>query len=137
MKNKNMTVGLAICLGLSTTAGLVGLSGCAGDRYNRSTGEYIDDKSVTSRVKSALGDNPDYKFENVNVTAFRGTVQLSGFVNMSQQKSKAGEIVKGVVGVKEVINNITVQDKNDRTAGESLDDKTVATRVRDALGGNP
>lgn len=100
---------LALCLGLPTLAILN--TGCAGDRYNRSTGEYIDDKSLTSRVKDALSDNGEYKFDDVNVTVFRGTVQLNGFTNTSDQKSKAGEIAKGVQGVKDVVNNITVKDK--------------------------
>jgi osmotically-inducible protein OsmY len=86
------------------------LSGCAGDKYNRSTGEYIDDKGISMRVKSALNDNSEYKFDDVNVTTFRGTVQLSGFVNNSAQKSKAAQIAKTVQGVREVDNNISVKE---------------------------
>jgi osmotically-inducible protein OsmY len=85
--------------------------GCAGNRYERSTGEYIDDKALNSRVKSALGDNPEYKFGDVNVASFRGVVQLSGFVNSADQKKMAGTVVEKVQGVKNVENNITVKDK--------------------------
>jgi osmotically-inducible protein OsmY len=46
----------------------------------------------------------------VNVTTFRGTVQLSGFVNNSAQKSKAAQIAKTVQGVREVDNNISVKE---------------------------
>jgi osmotically-inducible protein OsmY len=102
---------LALSLGLLTAGAVAGFTGCAGDRYERSTGQYIDDKSLTSRVHSALSDNPDYKFKDVNVDVFRGTVQLSGFVNISDQKTKAGDIAKQVQGVKEVVNNITVKEK--------------------------
>ena len=108
MKTKVTTLYLAACLTLPLAA--VVLSGCAGDKYNRSTGEYIDDKSVTSRVKSALNSNPEYKFDEVNVVAFRGTVQLSGFVNTSAQKSKAAQIAKTVQGVKDIENNISVKE---------------------------
>ena len=86
------------------------ITGCAGNQYDRSTGEYIDDKSLAVRVHSALSDNPDYKFNDVNVNIFRGTVQLSGFVNSSDQKSKAADIARGVQGVKDVENNITVKE---------------------------
>lgn len=111
MKTKITSLFGALCLSLSLIA-ILGVTGCAGDRYNRSTGEYIDDKSLNMRVKSALSDNPEYKFGDVNVTSFRGTVQLSGFVNASDQKSTAGRIAKGVEGVKDVENNITVKAKN-------------------------
>lgn len=108
MKNKISTLYLAASL-MAATASVVGLTGCAGDRYDRSTGEYIDDKALESRVKSALGDNPEYKFDGVNVTSFRGTVQLSGFVNTADQRARAEDVVKTVNGVRRVENKITVK----------------------------
>jgi osmotically-inducible protein OsmY len=109
MKIQNSGLCLLLCLGLSTAA-VTTFTGCAGDKYDRSTGEYVDDKSLTVRVHDALGDNPDYKFDGVNVDVFRGTVQLSGFVNTSDQKSKAADIAKNVQDVKDVVNNITVKE---------------------------
>jgi osmotically-inducible protein OsmY len=55
------------------------------------TGEYIDDKALNSRVRSALGENPEFKFGDVSVASFRGVVQLSGFVNTTDQKKTAGD----------------------------------------------
>ena len=110
MKTKMNSLCLALCL-MVPSAAAIGLTGCAGSRYERSTGEYIDDKGLNSRVNSALNNNPAYKFNDVQVTSFRGTVQLSGFVNTTDQKAKAGEITKKVQGVKGVENNITVKDK--------------------------
>jgi osmotically-inducible protein OsmY len=104
------SVCLAACVVLSAIA-VMGPTGCAGDRYERSTGEYIDDKSLNSRVKGALSDNPEYKFSDVKVTSFKGTVQLSGFVNTSEQKRKAGDLAHTVKGVKDVENNISVKEK--------------------------
>jgi len=85
------------------------VTGCAGSRFDRSTGESIDDRSTTSRVKSALSADPLYKYPDVKVTTFKGTVQLSGFVESKEQKSKAGDLVKNVNGVKEFENNITIK----------------------------
>ena len=109
MRVKRTVTGLAVafCLALPVCVG--GLTGCAGDRYERSTGEYIDDKGLTMRVKSALHDSPEYKFSDVDVVSFKGTVQLSGFVNSSDQKRKATQIAQNVQGVKDVENNITVK----------------------------
>lgn len=109
MKVTASTLNLALCLGLLTTAAVTATTGCAGDKYNRSTGEYIDDQSLKARVSDALHDNPEYKFGGVDVHSFRGTVQLSGFVDTDDQKSKAGDIAKGVQGVKNIINNISVK----------------------------
>ncbi len=108
MKNKINGLCLVLCIGLSTAA-VATFTGCAGNQTDRSTGQYIDDKSITMRVQRALGDNPEYKFSDVNVDVFRGTVQLSGFVNTSDQKSKAADIAKGVQGVTDVQNKITVK----------------------------
>ena len=108
MKTNYLCLALCLALPIAATTGLVG---CAGSRYERSTGEYVDDKSLSARVNSALRDNPEYKFGDVRVTSFRGTVQLSGFVNTTDQKSRAGDIAEKVQGVKDVKNNITVKDK--------------------------
>ena len=112
MKNRKLqTPGLCLllCAGLSAAA-LTVFTGCAGDQYDRSTGQYIDDKSLTVRVHDALADSSEYKFGDVKVTVFRGTVQLSGFVNNSAQKTRAGDIAKNVQGVKDVDNNISVKE---------------------------
>jgi len=112
-------------------------SGCAGDRYNRSTGEYIDDHSLQLRVDHALNSSPDYKFPDVSVVTYKGVIQLNGFVDLADQKARAGEIVKQIQGVREVDNNITVEAKTSRTEGEVIDDRALVKRVRDALHSNP
>jgi hyperosmotically inducible periplasmic protein len=129
---------LALCLGLSTITAAMTFTGCvAGDRYNRSTGEYIDDTSLNSRVKDALNNNPEYKFDSVNVTAFKGNVQLSGFVDTYAQKYNASSIASKVEGVRDVENDITVKSDGDRSTGEYVDDKSLTERVENALGNNP
>jgi hyperosmotically inducible periplasmic protein len=99
---------LALCLGAVPV--LTVITGCAGDRYHQSTGEDIDDHGITSRVKDALSNDAQYKYDGVQVVTFKGTVQLSGFVDTSDQKSRARDLAKGVEGVKDVENNITVKD---------------------------
>ena len=137
MKIKGTSLLLTVCLGLSTGAVVTGITGCAGNRYNRSTGEHIDDESIRIRVNSALHDNADYKFNGVNVAVFKGTVQLSGFVDTSDQKSKAVEIAKQVEGVKDVADSITVKEQNGSGKGASVDDKALTDQVRSALSNNP
>jgi osmotically-inducible protein OsmY len=108
MKLKMRSIGMAVWLG--TAAALLSASGCAGDRYKQSTGEHIDDRATSMRVKKALGDDAQYKYPAVEVKTFKGTAQLSGFVNTRDQKSRAGDIAKRVEGVHNVENNITVKE---------------------------
>ncbi len=105
--NTIQSLGAALVLG---TVAVLGFSGCAGDRYSQSTGEHIDDTATTSRVKSRLGDDTVFKYPDVKVTTFKGTVQLSGFVNQRAQKDRADELAKSVAGVKDVVNSITVKE---------------------------
>ena len=100
----------ALILSVSALAISGGLTGCAGDRYTQSTGERIDDKAESSRVRSALSKDTQYKYDDVKVQTFKGVVQLSGFVNSRDQKNRAGDLAKNVEGVKEVENNITVKE---------------------------
>ncbi len=98
-----------IALAFAAALAVGGMAGCAGNQHERSTGEYIDDKALNARVKGALGDDKEHKFPDVEVQTFKGTVQLSGFVNTKEQKERAGEVAKTVAGVTEVVNNITVK----------------------------
>ncbi|MGH7939571.1 MAG: BON domain-containing protein [Limisphaerales bacterium] len=111
MKNKTKMISMALCLGLLTTGAVGTLTGCAGNSNTRSTGQYIDDKTLGHNVRDALSDNAEYKFDQVNVDVYRGTCQLSGFVDTQAQKQKAGDIAKGVQGVTSVDNNITVRNQ--------------------------
>lgn len=124
-------------LGIATAGTLITFTGCAGNRYTRSTGEYIDDKSIDSRVKEALSSNGEYKFTDVQVVSFKGTVQLSGFVETRDQKSSASDIAKNVQGVRDVQDNITVQSEIQRSSEEYRDDKDLASRIDRALENNP
>ena len=99
--------GLIACLALTGLA-FTG-AGCAGTRYERSTGAYLDDKSISTRVKTALFRDPDVSGFDVNVNTFRGDVQLSGFVDTAQQKQKATEIAREVSGVEMVTNNLEIK----------------------------
>lgn len=90
---------------------LCGVTGCTtGSQYKQSTGEYIDDHGTSSRVKKALGADPQYKYEGVKVDTFKGTVQLSGFVNSKDQKNRAEDLARKVEGVNRVENSITVKE---------------------------
>jgi len=94
---------------LSVLPLMVGLTGCAGARYNQSTDQRMEDSRTAERVREALAAGADYKYDGVKVIVSNGVVQLSGLVNRSAQRSRAGEVASKVAGVKDVVNNITVK----------------------------
>jgi hyperosmotically inducible periplasmic protein len=101
---------LTLVTTLAIGGGIATLStGCAGTATRESTGEYIDDASTTAKVKAAFVRDPVVKALQVNVDTFKGVVQLSGFVDTAEQKSRAEQIAAGVAGVSGVKNNVTVK----------------------------
>jgi osmotically-inducible protein OsmY len=111
VRNGRTLKAFGLILSLGAMPLLLGLTGCTtGSRYEQSTGERIDDHGTSSRVRAALAEDTQYKYDAVSVVTFKGTVQLSGFVNSRDQKNRAGELTRKVVAVKEVVNNITVKE---------------------------
>jgi osmotically-inducible protein OsmY len=114
MKKHINGICVLVCLGLSTAV-MASLTGCndqtsqSNPPADRTAGQVVDDKALTAKVKAALADNPDYKFGDVTVDTMNGTVQLSGFVNTADQKTKAEEIAKGVQGVQNVEDKMTTK----------------------------
>ena len=85
------------------------LSACAGSPQQASAGEQIDDTVVTSRVKSALLNDPAVSGIAVNVETYKGTVQLSGFVKTVAERNRAIHVSRTVPGVKRVQNDILIR----------------------------
>ena len=95
---------------LALGGGIATLStGCAGSATRESTGEYLDDATITTKVKAAFVKDPLVKALDVKVDTFKGTVQLSGFVDTSEQKTRAEQIAAGINGVNGVKNNISLK----------------------------
>ena len=85
------------------------LVGCAGTAQQESTGDYIDDTVLTTRVKAAVFNEPSLKSAEINVETFKGVVQLSGFVDNQTAVERAGVVARSVEGVTRVENKLTVK----------------------------
>jgi len=85
------------------------LSACAPSGTTRGTGEYIDDAAISSRIKTAFATSPDVKATEVQVETYKGTVQLSGFVDSSESALRAAQIARQTPGVKEVRNSMVIR----------------------------
>ncbi|MFN2328552.1 MAG: BON domain-containing protein [Chromatocurvus sp.] len=91
------------------TVTLMGTLGCAGSATNESTGEYIDDTVITTKVKAALVEDSTVRSREVSVETFKGVVQLSGFVESKESMDRAVEIARSIEGVSSVRNNMTLK----------------------------
>ena len=104
MVKRHRILSFLVCIALVTV-----YLGCASTPKREGTGEYLDDSAITTKVKAAIFNDPSLKVFQINVETFKGEVQLSGFVDSSQSVSKAGEVARGVKGVKSVKNNLIVK----------------------------
>ena len=104
MKKRNVFIGY-----LALLMFVAALAACASTRTHESTGEYVDDSVITTKVKGLLAQDDFLKSFQISVETFKGTVQLSGFVNSQKAVDKAGDIARSVKGVESVKNNLIVK----------------------------
>jgi len=104
MKKRNRFVGYIALVML-----MVAFAACASTSKQESTGEYVDDSVITTKVKSLLAADDFLKSFQIGVETYKGTVQLSGFVNSQKAIDKAIEITRSVKGVKSVKNDLIVK----------------------------
>jgi osmotically-inducible protein OsmY len=83
--------------------------GCASTSTQESTGEYIDDSVITSKLKTAVFYEPSLSSAEFNVEIFKGVVQLSGFANSRSNIDKAVSVARSVKGVKSVKDDIQIK----------------------------
>lgn len=88
---------------------LLAVASCASTATQNGPGGYVADAVITTKVKAAIVKEPKLKATEIHVETFKGTVQLSGFVNTKQAVSRAGAMASGVEGVKSVKNDIQVK----------------------------
>ena len=104
MKKKYIFIRYLILLMLIAT-----FVACASTPKQESTGEYVDDSVITTKIKSLLAADDFLKSFQISVETRKGIVQLSGFVNSQQAVDKAVEIAGSVKGVNSVKNDLIVK----------------------------
>ena len=102
MNNPRSTAVLVAALALTSIA-------CAPTRTHESTGQYVDDTAITTKVKAAILAEDSLKSSEINVESFKGTVQLSGFVRSQANINEAVALARGVSGVVNVKNDMQLK----------------------------
>jgi osmotically-inducible protein OsmY len=104
MKKTNILIGCLVALMLIVT-----FASCASSPKQESTGEYVDDSVITTKVKSLLAADDFLKSFEIGVETRKGVVQLSGFVDSQKAVNRAVEITRSVGGVRSVKNSLIVK----------------------------
>jgi osmotically-inducible protein OsmY len=97
MKHRSTAAALLAALVASTV-----VVGCSSAPTQQAAGEAVDDGVVTAKVKAALVADPVTKSHQIDVETFKGTVQLSGFVETDEARTRALQLARNVDGVKKV-----------------------------------
>ena len=95
--------------GTALFVGALLVSACAATPKQESAGEYVDDSWITTKVKTAIFNEPGLKVSQINVETYKGVVQLSGFVDSAADAKKAVELAQAVKGVSNVKNDTRVR----------------------------
>jgi len=102
MRHTNLWRSLLVAFALTTS-----IAGCAAISGRETPGEYVDDATITTKVKASIVN--DLGMKQIGVETMQNVVQLSGFVDTPQIKARAGEIARNISGVKDVKNNLIVR----------------------------
>lgn len=88
---------------------------------DRGVGEVIDDATITARVKARFAGDGQVSAMRITIETRNGVVQLAGFAVSEAEKTRAGELARGVSGVKQVHNDIIVRgsETGDKSSGKS------------------
>ena len=105
MTRRTLTMITAAGLALSGAVSL----GYIPRTYAESTGAYIDDSVITTKVKAALLEKSALKSFEISVSTNKGVVELSGFVDSTRSVLLAGKVASSVHGVSTVKNALLVK----------------------------
>lgn len=109
-------------------------SGCA-TLKGESTGEYIDDSTITTKANSIVLKDADAHFLKIDVTTTQGEVVLQGYVNTRDTEARIVGKIKEIKGVKSVKSLLSTQ--KGETTGEFIDDSTTTTKVNGIIVADP
>ncbi len=104
-----MRSNLMLATAFAALAGLTVLPGCAVTRDQSTVGEYIDDTTITTRVKASFVESKMVDANAISVETLNGEVMLSGFAKSASEKVEAERIASRVKGVKKVKSAIQVR----------------------------
>jgi hyperosmotically inducible protein len=94
---------------LALLAALLGSAGAyAVDSSTDTAGQYLDDATITAKVKAAFAEDKWVKGRVISVRTDNRVVDLTGTVNSKDESDRATELATKVPSVRAVHNNLTI-----------------------------
>jgi osmotically-inducible protein OsmY len=95
---------------IALIASVGAFAGCTtSSNTTETTGQYVDDATITTKVKSAILAEPGLKTMQIGVETYKNVVQLSGFVDNDQTRTRAADVAAKIPGVKSVRNDLVTK----------------------------
>ena len=103
------------------------------DSYINYVGNFMDDSTITAKVKAALVDHDSIKSTDISVKTDQKVVTLSGFVESQAQAEEAVKVAKGVEGVTSVSDKLHVRDSKETSVKGYAGDTAITSEVKAKL----
>lgn len=108
-------------------------AGQAVDSSMNKVGNFMDDSTITARVKAALIDHKDIRSTDISVKTDNKVVTLSGTVDSTTQQEQAVNVAKGVEGVTSVNDKLSVQNEKSASLKGYAGDTAVTSEIKAKL----
>ncbi len=100
----------------------------------RTVGQIVDDTSIFWRIKHAyLNENAQDLLAGVNVEVIESRVHLTGAVDTQETRIEAVKLAWQATGVTEVINEVIVKGRSEKTLKELFASRWIKTQVSGQL----
>lgn len=103
------------------------------DSSMNKVGNFMDDSTLTAKVKAALVDHDSIKSTDISVKTDQKVVTLSGFVESQAQAEEAVKVAKGVEGVTSVSDKLHVRDSKNTSVKGYAGDTAITSEVKAKL----
>ena len=103
------------------------------DSSMNKVGNFMDDSTITAKVKAALVDHDSIKSTDISVKTDQKVVTLSGFVESQAQAEEAVKVAKGVEGVTSVSDKLHVRDSKNTSVKGYAGDTAITSEVKAKL----
>lgn len=103
------------------------------DSSMNKVGNFMDDSTITAKVKAALVDHESIKSTDISVKTDQKVVTLSGFVESQAQAEEAVKVAKGVEGVTSVSDKLHVRDSKSTSVKGYAGDTATTSEVKAKL----
>ena len=80
----------------------------AADTSTDTTGEYLDDTTITTKVKASFAKDKWVQGRDISVRTDHGVVDLTGTVESTKESDRATELATKIKAVKAVHNNLKI-----------------------------